>query len=274
MATQLPQGDHDQFWMRFSKSSRVRRALQLFVHQPRLVPYAARVAVTGASGAMRQDATLGWLSSANQVRAVRPDAILGAEWGGLEGFTDALKAAAKPTDSALEIGSGGGRVTRIARPLVAHIDAVDVSNPMLDETRRGTAGLDGIDFWVVDGFGDNLGVRKYDLAFSHDVFVHFEFDEVARYAFRIADALKPGGSFVVSVYTLDDDSEIRVYSDELMSRPLEPRRARRMPAAAYETIWRAAGFSVEERWRSAPEEYAGEREFTHLSYQLRLIAGD
>lgn len=270
MTTKLPQRDHDEVYARYAKSSRAGRALRLLMHQPRLVPHVTRTAVAGAAGALRSDPTLGWLSSVNQVRDVRPDAILGAEWTGLEGFMDALKSVAKKTDAALEIGCGGGRVTRVARPLVTHIDAVDVSEPMLVEARRGTAGIDGIDFWAVDGFGDNLGVGKYDLAFSHDVFVHFEFDEVARYAFNIAVALKPGSAFVVSVYTLDDETERQVYRDELMSsRSLGARRVRRMPAAAYETIWGAAGFSVEGRTRSAPSEYASEKKFTHLNYKLR-----
>jgi SAM-dependent methyltransferase len=224
----------------------------------------------GAIEALKADATLGWLSSANQMRALERDAILGAEWGGMTGFTASLQEVAKRGDEALEIGCGGGRVTRVARPLVAHIDAVDVSEPMLEEAKRGTAGVDGIDFWVVEGFGDNLGSRKYDLALSHDVFVHFEFDEVARYACNVADALKPGGRFVVSVYTLDDENERQQYRMELMRKPLHPRRARRMPEAAYDTIWETAGFSIEGRRRSHSSEYAGDRSYTHLNYQLRL----
>jgi SAM-dependent methyltransferase len=270
MKTELLQHDHDAFWTRYGQSSRLGRALALFRQQPRLMPYAARVAVAGAIEALKADVTLGWLSSANQLRVLEPDAILGAEWGGMAGFSASLEKVAKPGDMALEIGCGGGRVTRVARPLVAHIDAVDVSQPMLDEARDGTAGLDGIDFWVVERFGDNLGRRKYDLAFSHDVFVHFDFDEVARYACNLAVALKPGGRFVVSVYTLDEELERREYRNELMRNELHPRRARRMPGAAYDAIWKTAGFAVEGRARSDSSEYAGRRSYTHLNYQLRL----
>jgi SAM-dependent methyltransferase len=270
MVNELEQADHDRLNHRYARSSRVRRAAHLLVKRPRLVPHVASTAAAGAIGALRADPTLGWLNGVAHVRTVRPNAILGAEWGGMPGFMAALTHAAEPSFDALEIGCGGGRVTIEARPLVRGIDAFDVSEAILDEARHTTQDTpQEITYKVVQGFGDNLKSDCYHLAYSHDVFVHFEFDEVMRYALNISRSLRPNGRFVVSVYTLDSESEVAAYRSEIeQSVMLGARRVRRMPAAAYERIWSAAGFSVDTTTRSVLTEYAEGKRFTHLTYSL------
>lgn len=267
---ELGQSEHDQLHRRYAKGTSVVRALRLLANKPRLVPHAALTALQGATNALRADPTLGWLGSVVHVRQVQPQAILGAEWGGMTSFMGVVQRVARPSDVALEIGCGGGRVTRTVRPLVGRLDAVDVSDAILDEARLGVRDTDPVNFFAVDGLGENLPRQEYELVISHDVFVHFEFDEVARYAFNIAGALKPGGAFVVSVYTLDHPQEIASWRSELVESPrLGARRARRMPAETYVAIWAAAGFEVESATRSDVGEYAGKKAYGHLNYVLR-----
>lgn len=273
MTTHLTDSDKQALDERYARTSRAWRTAQLFARKPSLLRHAVSQAATGAASALRSDPTLGWLNSVTHVRSVRPDAILGAEWGGMAGFMSALSDAAQDTDVALEIGCGGGRVTREAAGLVRSLRAVDVSEAVLDEARRTTAHLPSIDFATVRGFGDDFVTDSCTLVFSHDVFVHFEFDEVTRYALNVRRALRPGGRFVVSVYTLDSDDELSAYVAEIGSSPtLGARRVRRLPAGAYETIWRAAGFEVVTTTRSSLDEYSAGKRFTHLTYVLRTTA--
>lgn len=251
------------------KSSSALTAGRLFVSHPRLVPHALRAALRGAAGAVRDDPTLGWIISADMVRRVSPGAIMGADWGGLETFIEVFQGSVKDTASALEIGCGGGRVTRRLRPLVAKLDAVDVSQAILDEAK---AVCPDANYFTVDGFGDNLPDSRYDVVASHDVFVHFEFDQCARYFYNVARSLRPNGTFVISVYTLDSDAEFDVYKELISSSAgFSARRARRFPSAGYEALLRTFGFEVEERRRTPVSEYSEDQPATHLNLVARKV---
>ncbi|MFZ0667890.1 MAG: class I SAM-dependent methyltransferase [Acidimicrobiales bacterium] len=145
--------DEEQQRLERLKSSSALTAGRLFVSHPRLVPHALRMAVKGAAVAVRDDPTLGWITTAGNVRRVSPGAIMGADWGGLETFMKVFEESVKPTDAVLEVGCGGGRVTRRIRPLVSKLDAVDVSEAILDEAR---AVCPDVNYFPVAGFGDNL----------------------------------------------------------------------------------------------------------------------
>ena len=249
------------------KSSSALTAGRLFVSHPRLVPHALRTAAKGAAVAVRDDPTLGWMTTADTVRRVSPGAIMGADWGGLETFVNVFEQSIKATDAALEVGCGGGRVTRRIRPLVSQLDAVDVSEAILHEAK---AVAPNVNYFTVAGFGDNLPEGRYDAIASHDVFVHFEFDECARYFYNVSRALRSKGVFVVSVYTLDSDTEIDVYRAAVSSsQGFSARRARRFPSSAYETLLRAFGFEVTERRRTPPTEYSEDKPATHLNLVAR-----
>jgi predicted TPR repeat methyltransferase len=194
---------------------------------------------------------------------------MGADWGGLETFMELFEESVTPTESALEVGCGGGRVTRRIRPLVSKLDAVDVSEAILDEARA--VAPDVSDF-AVAGFGDNLPEGRYDVVASHDVFVHFELDECARYFYNVSRALRPNGVFVVSVYTLDSDAELEVYRAAISSSSgFSARRARRFPSAAYEALLRTFGFEVSGSRRTPANEYPDEKTATHLNLVARKI---
>src|SRR5437667_8676889 len=138
-------------------------------------------------------------------------------------------------DRCVEIGCGGGRITRLVRPLVSELVAMDVSLAMLEEARRG--GGDDVRYEVVEGFGNNLPAGAYSLAVSHDVFVHFEFDDVGVYLVNLHRSLRPGGRFVVSVYTLDSEEERESYRLQLVPKAGHARRIRMLPAAAYARVF-------------------------------------
>ena len=253
---------------------------RLMASHPRLIPHAvstaARGALRGAASAVKDDPTLGWMAAADQVHRIAPGAVFGADWGGLETFVATFERHVGKDHVALEVGCGGGRVTRRLQPLVAELHAADVSQVILDEAR---AVAPHVHYFTVTGFGDSLPDDRYDAVASHDVFVHFELDECARYLFNIARTLHPKGVFVFSVYTLDGDAEYEEYRTEISdSACLTARRVRRFPSETYEKLLDIFGFAVIDRRRAAPAEYprlslavAGGGETPHLNFAARKI---
>ncbi|MGO9854937.1 MAG: class I SAM-dependent methyltransferase [Acidimicrobiales bacterium] len=261
-------------------TSRAWIATRLIASHPRLIPHAvstaARGALRGASTAVQADPALGWMAAADQVHRIAPGAVFGADWGGLETFATTFGEHVGRDQVALEIGCGGGRVTRRLQPLVAELDAVDVSQVILDEAR---AVAPNVRYSTVTGFGDSFADDRYDAVASHDVFVHFELDECARYLHNIARTLRPKGVLIVSVYTLDSDAEYEEYRTEISnSTQLTARRVRRFPSETYEKLLDIFGFEVTDRRRAEPGEYprlslavAGGGETPHLNFVARKI---
>lgn len=249
-------------------SSDLRKVARLFAAQPKLVAHASRIALWGAIAAVRGDPTLGWLANLYHTRRAAPDATFGAEWGAYGSFLEAFRRVAKPTGFGLEIGCGGGRITRHLRPLLANLDAVDVSEAILAEARNH---VDDTEFFVVDGFGSNLPSERYDVVASHDVFVHFEYDQCAHYFANIARSLRPAGNFVFSVFTLDNDAEIEGYRQDIAQHAdLNARRVRRFPSLTYEALLSIFGFDVVDRARVPFDEYGFNKPDTHLVLTAQL----
>jgi SAM-dependent methyltransferase len=249
------------------RSSSFLTAGRLLASRPALVPHMANVAVHGATDAVRNDPTLGWLAGVEHLRRVAPGSVMGADWGGLETFIEVFESVVQPTSTALEIGCGGGRVTRRLRPLVDRLDATDVSDAIVREAQRIEPGAR---YFVVEGLGDNLATDTYDIVASHDVFMHFEYDQCARYLANIARALHQGGSFVLSVYTLDSEDERNEYRAVAgAGDPLTARRVRRFPSTAYEALFDLFDLAPIDKRRTPPEEYPEPKVSTHLNYVLR-----
>ena len=230
----------------------------------------------GAATAVKADPALGWMAAADQIHRIAPGAVFGADWGGLETFVAAFGEHVGKDQVALEVGCGGGRVTRRLQPLVSELHAADVSQVILDEAR---AVAPQVRYFTVTGFGDSFVDDRYDAVASHDVFVHFELDECARYLYNIARTLRPKGVFVVSVYTLDSDAEYEEYRTEISnSTQLTARRVRRFPAETYEKLFHIFGFEVIDRRRAEVGEYprlslavVGGGETPHLNFVARKL---
>jgi SAM-dependent methyltransferase len=262
---QLDQATQDQ--LRQAPPRTAREDVGFILRHPRLVGHVVKLGVRGALDALRSDPTLGWLKAADKVRRVAPDAILGAEWGGGETFMALVRRHAHHDDRCVEVGCGGGRITRLVRPLVSELVAMDVSKAMLDEAHIG--GGEDVVYAVVEGFGNNLPSDAYSLAVSHDVFVHFDFDDVGLYLANLHRALRPGGRFIVSVCTLDNEAEREQYRRDVVAAAGHARRARMLPAAAYETLFEVMGFETLEAVRTPINEYANSRASGHLNYVVR-----
>ena len=247
------------------------RLARLLAHQPQLVIHAAKTALRGASAGLRADHTLSWLIHVDTVRQVIPNGGMGATWGGLDTFMSLVAKHVAPTAHALELGCGGGRVTRHIRPLVGTLVANDVSERILAEARAATVDLAPIDFRVTYGLGDDLRDQQFDAVIGHELLMQFDFDELLRFCSNVHRSLKPGGLFIASVYTFDDPGEMAQHMGMIRDHGAgarSPFRVHRMPRRTYQDIFEACGFEVVEVQRSRADEYQAKKT-PHTNFVLR-----
>jgi len=127
---------------------------------------------------------------------------LGDEWG-----TDTLTKSVferylEPNLSAdatvLEIGPGGGKYSVRVAPRCARLICADVSKEMLRRTKERLAGAANLETRKLDGF-DFAGIpdRSIDFAFSIDVFVHLDLEDVYAYLREFRRVLRDGSRLVL-----------------------------------------------------------------------------
>lgn len=142
-----------------------------------------------------------WDQYAREQIALHPNQVVGAEWKNEERFVALLEKYATPGTDSLEIGCGGGRITKIASRLVGRLQATDVSTEMLRNCAL-TVQCPNVSFHKTDGFTlSAFAEESVDLVFSHDVFVHFSSHEVYAYLREIKRLLRPKGVALISFYS-------------------------------------------------------------------------
>ncbi|HKD99700.1 MAG TPA: methyltransferase domain-containing protein [Planctomycetota bacterium] len=131
---------------------------------------------------------------------------LGDEWGPEELVRHIVDTYAapylRPESRVLEIGPGGGRYTRYLIERCASLTAIDVSSRMLERSRRRFAEVEHARF--VKGNGHDLAPiadASVDFAFSCNVFVQLDLEDVFGYLAELRRVLAPGG--VASIHYAD-----------------------------------------------------------------------
>lgn len=107
-----------------------------------------------------------------------------------------------PDSNVLEFGCGTGSTAILHAPFVKHIDAIDVSERMIDIARAKLApeGISNIDFSVADMDTFKAGPETYDAALGLNI-LHLLEDRMSAME-EVYQALKPGGYFVSSTACL------------------------------------------------------------------------
>jgi len=125
---------------------------------------------------------------------------LGNEWINEEIYLSMLKKYSSKEKEALEIGSGGGRITSLGVQLFKHVHAADVSVGMMEKCKESVR-ADNLTFSKLDGFTlNNFKDGSIDYVYSHDVFVHFSSLQVYPYLREIKRVLKKGGIGLISFH--------------------------------------------------------------------------
>jgi len=103
--------------------------------------------------------------------------------------------------TALEIGCGVGRMTRMLARIFRHVTAVDVSKEMIDRARGNLADLHNVTLMLGDGATlSAVPDESHDFAFSFIVFQHIPSSEViASYCREVRRVLRPGSLFKFQV---------------------------------------------------------------------------
>jgi SAM-dependent methyltransferase len=130
--------------------------------------------------------------------------MLGEEWGNkeltLQVFAKHLQPHLLGDTRALEVGPGGGKYSALAAPHCKALTCVDVSQEMLnrvksrlnDDAKLRTIKVDGMDVHQVPD-------ESVDFAFSIDVFVHLDLEDVYAYLREFHRMLVPGGRLVLQL---------------------------------------------------------------------------
>ncbi|MEO1322732.1 MAG: class I SAM-dependent methyltransferase [Pseudomonadota bacterium] len=107
-----------------------------------------------------------------------------------------------PDSTVLEFGCGTGSTAILHAPYVKHIDAIDVSERMIEIARAKLepAGVDNIEFSVADMDSFQATPNSYDAALGLNI-LHLLDDRMAAMQ-QVYAALKPGGYFVSSTMCL------------------------------------------------------------------------
>lgn len=190
----------------------------------------------------------------NRGRYRDPHLDLDEFWSGGQEMVDILcrefEVSLGPSDTAIEIGCGVGRVTRVLARQAAHVIAVDVSEEMLTRARELNRGADNVEWLLGDGTSlagveDGCG----DALISQVVFQHIPEPAVTLgYIREIGRVLRPGGW-----------AAVHVSNDPSMHRPRTTVRQRllraagRAPHGAEHPAWLGSSMDLDEVAAAAAE---------------------
>lgn len=109
------------------------------------------------------------------------------------------RAAPKPTERAVDLGSGSGQLALKLAPLVESVLAVDISKAMLDllERNAAAAGIANVSVEVAPAEHLELEPSSVDLIVSNYVLHHLRDEDKAALVAKAAQWLRPGGRLVV-----------------------------------------------------------------------------
>jgi SAM-dependent methyltransferase len=183
--------------------------LRLLARSPYMIPETARVAARGAREALA-GGVFGSLVDAQRARLVVPDAAAGVGWYPPQDLLDTLLPMLRPDGDVLELGAGGGRVSRLIAPRVASLTCTDVSRPLLAEARHNLSAYLNVRTAWMNGFTlERIPDQGFDLVFAAGALGYVEasptlglFDEIRR-------VLRPQGALVYNSAVFDTPKEAK-----------------------------------------------------------------
>lgn len=141
---------------------------------------------------------------------------LGDEWGVAhrERYPNFVRPYIQPSDTVLEIGCGGGRLTELLIEDCRELICIDVSTRMLERMQQRFRGRPNLQ--LVKGNGMDLGPipdRSVDCVVSYDVFVHIEPEDIYAYLIESRRVLRPQGRGIIHFSNILSDLGFKRFQD-------------------------------------------------------------
>jgi ubiquinone/menaquinone biosynthesis C-methylase UbiE len=224
------------------------------IRSPRFGLEVARAVSSAVGDGFAANSTVVWLLDSQRARLAVRDAASGVGWIREESFVPTVLRYATAGARVLEIGCGGGRITRFVAPNVAELVATDTSVTMLAEARQSLGGFSNVELLHAQGFLlDAFADASFDLVFSQGLTPYLDPLEVLAMLSEAARVLRPGGACVVNFDTIDTTEGMR----RATATARESARSRRFRSTAprpytlefVAALFRTAGFRTIEHER-------------------------
>jgi SAM-dependent methyltransferase len=164
---------------------------------------------------------------------------------------DALGVELRPSDRVVEIGCGVGRLTRELAARAASVDAVDVSQEMLELAREYNPDLDTVR-WI-HGDGETLGAIRdgwADVCFSHVVFQHIPDPRITLgYVSEMGRILREGGWAAFQISNAPAIHRRRGLRERIETGLRSA--VGRGPRGQTHPAWRGSAIDLDELWATA-----------------------
>lgn len=181
-----------------------RAALLLLVRSPHLIPDVVRVLRGAFRGAIFDNNALVSMLDAERARRAVPDAATGVGWYDEHPFLEVMAPHLRGNAMALELGCGGGRISRRVAPLVRELVCTDVSASMVAEASENLASYPNVTVRHTDGFAlREFFERSFDLVFAQGVLGYLDPNPLLAMLDEVARVLRPGGVCVFNFSTID-----------------------------------------------------------------------
>lgn len=156
-----------------------------------------------------------------------------------------------PESNVLEFGCGTGSTAILHAPYVKHIDAIDVSEKMIEiaNAKLDPEGVDNVTFAVADMDSFQAGPVTYDAALGLNI-LHLLDDRMAAMG-EVYKVLKPGGYFISSTMCLREKLMFRLMAPlfSIMFRIGRWPRVFRFTAKRLQDDMESIGFKTVHYWQ-------------------------
>lgn len=124
----------------------------------------------------------------------------------------------KNSDVVLDLGCGTGITTIKLAADVKKIDAIDISENMIDiaKSKADKHGLSNIDFGVLDIYNEKLKKGSYDVIMAFNILYFIK--DLNKLLYRVNDLLKPDGIFISSTDCLGEKQTLTIMIQSLLSK--------------------------------------------------------
>jgi ubiquinone/menaquinone biosynthesis C-methylase UbiE len=173
----------------------------------------------------------------------------------------------KPTDTLLDIATGGGHVARVIGPHVGRVIASDLTPEMLDHAipYLESQGLTNIEPLIADAQALPLGDASIDIVTCRIAPHHFP--DPAAFVAEVARVLKPGGRFLLVDSTVPAGPVGDLFNAYETVR--DPSHVRSLTEAEWIALLEASGLRIE-----AVEPFRKRHEFDDWTSRMRVSPED